>query len=402
MRIAFWVNNAGFRNVDCSKVSEGNPGIGGTQFSAILIAESLLKYGVETIILCNSRGIFPNKLRYHVCFDIASACRFSIKNDIKIFILDSRDIKERLLVSFPQIKFIAWANCFIEEWMNPVFSKYPNMVKFVNVGKHQHELCKDMPIASKSTYIYNAVPTAILDEIKPIAFEKRNHNVVYIGSLHRAKGFHLLAKAWPKVLEGVPDANMYVIGSGKLYSRNSKLGIWNLAQEEYEDEFMEPLTSHGKLLPSVHFLGVLGKEKYDVLSKCKVGVPNPSGVSETFGYTAVEMQLMGCLVTTIKCPAYIDTVYQTCNLYDDADKLPAFICKLLLLNDNKCSETRKFIENFSVDRITKQWIDLLNQAELMRVPTVVGYKQKFYYLEDLLAFYKHSFKKMLKKMVFRK
>ena len=116
MRIAFWVNNAGFRNVDCSKVSEGNPGIGGTQFSAILIAESLLKYGVETIILCNSRGIFPNKLRYHVCFDIASACRFSIKNDIKIFILDSRDIKERLLVSFPQIKFIAWANCFIEEY----------------------------------------------------------------------------------------------------------------------------------------------------------------------------------------------------------------------------------------------------------------------------------------------
>lgn len=43
MKIAFWLNNKGFKDVDCSNVLKGNPGIGGSEYSALLIAESLRK-----------------------------------------------------------------------------------------------------------------------------------------------------------------------------------------------------------------------------------------------------------------------------------------------------------------------------------------------------------------------
>ena len=63
--------------------------------------------------------------------------------------------------------------------------------------------------------------------------------------------------------------------------------------------------------------------------KCKVGVPNPGGETETFGLTAVEMQMMGMEVTTIICPGYLDTVYQKENLYQSTDDLADRVVNLL-------------------------------------------------------------------------
>lgn len=360
MKIAFWLNNKGFKDVDCSNVLKGNPGIGGSEYSALLIAESLRKRGVDTVILCTAKGRFPKSLSYHCCFDITEACRFVRRKKYDFFLLDSRFPTEQLLKAYPDIKFLAWGNCFIEPWMNEVFPMYPNLLRFVNVGKEQHLLCLDQPIAPKSTYIYNAVPTDILLEISPMPFGERKHTVAYIGSLHRAKGFHLLAKAWPDIVKRVPDAELYVIGSGRLYSRDSKLGKWGIAAKEYEDEFMQYLTDGDKILPSVHFMGVMGQEKFSLLARTKVGVPNPSGVSETFGYTAVEMQFMGCGVTSISCPAYLDTVYDKSNLYSSADDLAEYVCRILNSSSIDYDNTMKYFHAFSVDKVTDEWLCLFN------------------------------------------
>ena len=117
-----------------------------------------------------------------------------------------------------------------------------------------------------------------------------------------------MAKAWPKILEEVPDAELFVIGSGKLYDKKSKLGKWGLADERYESTFMKYLTRGEDLLPGVHLLGTLGGEKYAVLAQTKVGVPNPSGHTETFCISAVEMQMMGARVVSKRCAGYLDTV----------------------------------------------------------------------------------------------
>ena len=238
-----------------------------------------------------------------------------------------------------------------------VFAKMDNVVRVVNVGKEELEQTKGHLIYKKSTYIYNAVPTKILENFPDIIPNvKREPNVCYIGSLHAAKGFQYLAMAWPVVLKEIPKAQLYVIGSGKLYGRNNKLGKWNIASEEFEEMFMPYLTEHGKIIPSVHFLGILGEEKYNVLEKCKVGVPNPSGVSETFGYTAVEMEFMDCQVTTIKCPGYMDTVCQKENLYENTNELSQYIIRLLKNNNydrNKESHLMKNSEWGAVAYLTE-------------------------------------------------
>ena len=106
MKVAFWVNNSGFADLDCSRINEGNPGIGGTEYSALLIAEGLSQRGLDTLVLCNKRGIFSQNVRYHVCCDIIAACKFVKNNKFDYFVIDSRAIKEELLVSFPSVKVL--------------------------------------------------------------------------------------------------------------------------------------------------------------------------------------------------------------------------------------------------------------------------------------------------------
>lgn len=41
MKIAFYIPNRGIYQKDLSNINEGNPGIGGSEFSAVLIATNL-------------------------------------------------------------------------------------------------------------------------------------------------------------------------------------------------------------------------------------------------------------------------------------------------------------------------------------------------------------------------
>ena len=173
----------------------------------------------------------------------------------------------------------------------------------------------------------------------------------------------LLASAWPAVLAKVPDAQLFVVGSGKLYNRNSVLGKWNIADEKFENKFMKHITNDNQVLPSVHFLGVLGEEKNDLLLKCRVGVPNPSGNTETFGFTAIEMQSMGCNITTMKCSGYLDTVFTKRYLYYNSNNLAKNIIKLLLQKEHDYNEVYSFIkQNFSFDKIVLEWEQLFKEA----------------------------------------
>jgi glycosyltransferase involved in cell wall biosynthesis len=364
-KIAFHFYNNGVPNVDFRKITEGNPGVGGTVFLAVLIPTLLAsRHKIEPLLLSNNECIIPDYLSNVVCGDLKGALEYCRKHkDIDAIVIDSKRIGLDLIRQYPDVNIILWANNIMRISFLKSLTKLSNVIRIINVSKEQCDLYRDMNVYKKCTYIFNAFPVKEVLGVrnKSLPTSQREHNVVYVGTLVSSKGFHLLAQAWPKVLNSVPDAQLYIIGSGRLYNKDCEIGEWGIASPEYEKEIIPYLVKDGKMLPSVHFLGEMGNEKFDVLSKCKVGIPNPSGATETFGYTAIEMQAMGCFVTTKKCPGYIDTVYDKTQLYDNPKLLPQRIISLLNRSDDLPENVLPWIvNNFNSENIVIKWEDLLS------------------------------------------
>lgn len=374
IKVGFYFDNKTISQIDFRNVLQGNPGIGGSEYSVVLISYLLAirENNIEVSLFCTSIGTFPQNLDICVIENLKSCIDKADVEKYDYLVVDSKKFSLNLLKSMGErkIKILLWANNFMSKHELDAYAKSENIKKIINVGREQFELWLDHPIFDKSCYIYNTMTFPKLnDTLLPLS--KRKHIVVYIGSLIKAKGFGALAKAWPKVLKKVPDAQLYVIGSGKLYDKNAELGKFGIADANFENEFMPYLQdSNLKLLPSVHFLGVLGQEKFDVLAKSKVGIPNPTGQTETFGYSAVEMQYMGCAIATMKCPGFLDTVISNGNniLYSNVNNLHKYIIKLLLLKEDlDIWKTRKYIEKkYSADCIIGQWEQLITTNNIYK------------------------------------
>lgn len=381
MKVGFYLNNENISNTDLSNIEKGNPGIGGSEYLCVLIANELCKrQNIDTILLADKNSKFPTTLKYAVCQNLERALE-QYSESIDIFVIDSKRFNIEMAHQYPHTKFILWINNKMKIKEMEQCAKLNNIIKFVHVGREMYDLYRDSWIFPKMTYIYNAISFDFLKDFPDLLpANKRQNKVVYIGSLVPSKGFHLLAKAWRNILKAVPDAELYVIGSGKLYNQNATLGPLGIAEASYEEKFTKYLTDNNtKILPSVHFMGVVGHDKNRILSQCKVGVPNPSGISETFGYTAIEMTAMGCLITTKKCPGYIDTVFNTKLLYNNTAKLSKYIIKLLRNNTkNDYNASLNYIkQNFDISIISSKWEDLiLNDCPVYPPSSRSNYRHK--------------------------
>lgn len=358
-KIAFYLKNK--NTIDCSNIIDGNPGLGGSEYLIILIPTLLSqRYNdINITLYTDYQGVLPHDLHVIKCSSFTEFADKCQKNKEDYCVVNYTAAENDVISDNTNVKFIIWCHNFVS-WKNLNFyARQKNVVRIIAVGREQLDLYRDHPAYSKSDYIYNAIPTHSLKEYtkKIVPFSKREQNVVYIGSLIECKGFLYLAKAWKKVLRSIPKAKLYVIGKGNLYDENAKLGPYNLADNDFEEKFIPYLSDKKGILPSVKFLGVLGNNKFEIINQCKVGVPNPGGLTETFGLTAIEMQAMGCVVTTIKCPGYLDTVHNKDFLYKKTSQLADYIIKALKTeNAPKLNDLIDFIEeNFSYDIVLPQW-----------------------------------------------
>ena len=200
-----------------------------------------------------------------------------------------------------------------------------------------------------------------------------------------------MAQAWKSILTEVPDAELNVIGSGKLYGRNSKLGRYGIADEEYERQFMPGLTEpDGSIMPSVHFLGVLGAEKAEVIQKTCVGVVNPTGRTETFGISALDFESLGVPVVTIGKGGFLDTVIDknTGLLYWKTNKLAENVVKLLKdreKNNQYGTAGIQLSKYFEPQKIIEQWHELFEMVSQDKKPT---YRVPTSFLETNLKKYR--------------
>lgn len=294
-------------------------------------------------------------------------CMMQIWGGVKYFIFDYKLAgwwrEDSFSTLSDEIKLIPWAHTFPFIWDLDVMAHHSKVARIIAVGREERDLYLDHPSFEKVDYIYNAVPidNKYIELTRKHPNHKRKHIVTFMGSLTPHKCFHKLAEIWPSVLRDVPDAELYVIGAGNLYDNKTSLGKYGIAEQQYEDRFIKYLIDvNGHILPSVHFMGKLGNEKFDILLNTKVGVPNPTGKSETFCICAVEMQAMGCKVAAMKAPGYYDTFLNGC-MVNNPRGLKNMIVKFLReeVQDSYDATINAIKVRYSIETVIEQWEKLL-------------------------------------------
>lgn len=364
-KIALYLDNRLISDIDASRIYEGNPGIGGTEYLILLLSYmlSVRNNGIIVKLYMRVRQLIPTSIECETVKSLNEAIDKSSMYDYFVLKHDVDNIKNDSIYSNGTLKFIIWCHVFACFWELDYYARNPYVYRFVCVGREMLDLYRDHPIFKKAVYIYNGVNLKdCREQVHMHPFLRRRNVITYIGNIVPFKGFHVLAQAWPKILEQVPDAELYVIGNGRLYNSTFQLGRFGIAESSYENILMKYLSKDGEILPSVHFMGRMGTEKNKILLNTKVGVPNPLGTTETFCLSAVEMQAMGARIATIKAPGFLDTVRNGI-LYLNPSELANTVIGLLKTNVSHYEEAMSFFEaNFSFDTVTEKW-ELLLRGE---------------------------------------
>ena len=390
MKIGFYLENKNIQNVDLSQPRLGNPGCGGTEFNFVALAYELAKRQstrCTPILLANSTQKLPKdidvKQASHV-YDAAHkakeiGCDFFIYRPRLKSQMDVLDLIEKL-----NLPTIGWAHLTPTPPYLRKMAKKSFFKALVCLEREQYDLIQDSPVWNKLTHVPHGLD---IDGFCHSLPQKKDFNsVVYLGALVPQKGFHLLAKVWPRIIERMPNAKLTVIGTGNLYGTNTQLGPWNIADKFYEKNYIIPYLSdsNGSPHPSVHFAGKLGHEKKEILHRALIGVPNPTGQTETFCMSAVEFQACSTAIVSGAYYSLMDTVNHgvTGLLGSTETDLVNNICDLLE-NPQKACQMGNAGENlirkkYDYGKITNQWMELFFRLSDNKPPKHFPFKKNLF------------------------
>lgn len=346
----------------------GNPGVGGTAFCFLLLIRYLQDYReqIDVTVYQIKENLLP-ECRSVMVPDAYSAFRQAAAEGIEMMLVRNHQTEEvyEQMCQFP-LKYIVWMHNKLTLKEIRFLDSSDAVKRIVCVGREMYDYYLDDPVIRKMDVICNMfVPppeTMLRGDDYPLW-------VTYTGSLTYDKNFHLLAAVWKNIVKAVPEAQLHVIGSGKLYDPNSKMGEYGIAEADYEAMFMPALCDEdGKILPSVVFHGILGEEKYEIYRQTAVGVLNPMA-TETFCLAAIEKEACGVPVVSRRKNGLLDTVRdgETGILYKKIEQLEETI--LLLLQDrekNKCmgKAAAAFARTaFLPEQIMKEWLRLFLEVQ---------------------------------------
>ena len=372
MDIGFWINNKGLESVDFKNIHQGNPGCGGTEYLMILLVSLLIKHNGFNIYVYS-----PSPIKGLTGFiwkksnSISDAvCCFDREANCGKFIIVSLQIEKIASINIKKTEIIMWHHNSISEKASKIVKTLKFKVKHVFLTKNQ---CKDYlrhpNIVNNATIIHNAN----ISSYRLVKREMSLNNVTYIGSIVPYKNLHLLLLAWGKIKKEY-NANLFIIGSGQVYSRSAPLGPKRIADPKYEKMLFD-IIKEQNISNSVHFLGLMNSKEIEekVAPITKVGIVNPGFnhkyFGETFCLSATQMGSFGIpviggnlygLKTTIppKCG------YRVRNIKDLTNKI-----NVLLQNDKKNikygKNYREFIKNtFDVSIFEKKWVSFLKNDKV--------------------------------------
>jgi glycosyltransferase involved in cell wall biosynthesis len=254
-------------------------------------------------------------------------------------------------------------------------------VRRVFCVSHPHaDVYRDKKVFDKIEVVHNAIDTNWYRSGSEI--QRSPQTACYVGALTPDKGFHHVARAWPRVRAALPEARLIVVGSARLYDRSVRLGPLQIADAEYEHTHLVPYLGSSRneaeerlgvtfrgLLPPVHVRSIM--------QSASVGVVNPNVQTslETFCVTAAEMQAANLPVVGAKRKGLRETILdeETGLLIRDPDQLAATMLRLLT-NPEQAHRMgnlgqKRVAETFDLDLIVERWHHLLEAVVQGKSPT---------------------------------
>ena len=265
-----------------------NPGVGGTEFLSIQLMFELARLHPYNEFLIISRFPFevqdtPKNLQVSVQDPFLAKC-------------------ERCLIIVCQ-KYFPYcsrqtSNDYIG-WLHHPFlprHKFEDYCKqLVTIGIFQDKCIRSTRFNTRVNYINNLYfPNWQIFDAAKLA-KKAEKSVVFMGALVKAKGFLHVAKNLKTIME--LGFTLNVIGAASTYGKDNENKLIPTTSD-----FAEELMAHipkSEIGNKLIFHGNLGQEKSDILLKSSIGFFNPTGKSEAFPATLLEMLNHGVRVFTL-------------------------------------------------------------------------------------------------------
>ena len=277
-----------------------NPGVGGTQFATIILAISLAKerkdYEVYLWTEVEVKIVdSPKNLKQILIKDAPFPNSELFNSSITIFICTDGTIKDH--INSPEL-----IKCKIINWMHHPFviSSYFKNLKFsahVSVGTYQYysnNLWYKPHLNIPNLFNFKSFNSTPLKTYS----SDQTLRIVFLGALVLGKGFHFVAKEWPKLKKKFPKIQLDVIGSTETYSGDKPENKRIPTTNEYAKNILKYISEDDLKNKRVIFHGNLGEEKYKIIGSAHLAIINPTGRTETFSYSSLECLMCATPVIT--------------------------------------------------------------------------------------------------------
>lgn len=372
--VAFLLDDSTFHAANLADPTLGNPAIGGTEYGFVSLAHELArrKLANVTLIARNPTNTYPGTLTVVTIKDYPHELR-SLLNQagpIDCIVVRGHDTLSAsgVIDSIPEnIPVIAWTHNHLKSATLSYLASSEHIKRVVYVGREQCALAAGAACQHKATYIVPGFYGA------PHSSRSKEQRAVYLGSLVPQKGFHRLARLWPSIRRACPTAELDVIGSGKIQDPNRQTGSLGVALPSYEKLILRYLRNDPAKY-GVFFHGKMGTEKYHVMGRAMVGLPNPTGFTECCPASVVEMSGCGAAIVAQRQWGMCDTVVDGVTGYlcrDDREYVERVIS--LFKNPETARAMgvagQRFVQDsFSYAAICEQWARLLDEVLCSVVP----------------------------------
>jgi glycosyltransferase involved in cell wall biosynthesis len=289
----FWSNEGSL----VFSLDRGNPGIGGTFFTTvqfgILLAQHRPDWDVAFVHRQPVRSEqSPANLRTVVHADFQEFLDRGEGRRRDVVISGawlSRSIAPGTIARHPA-RHIFWSRHPFDQYVREITVKR-EPADIVCVGEYQWHTNRisGLPVHYIQEIYLGPGRAAAARDDRPPGSPVR---AVHLSSLTPPKGFLHIARAWPTLKTVLPGIRLDVIGGTSLYGEKQE-SLLIPTSTAFADEILRFIPKTDIDEGRVIFHGTLGDEKNEIIRQCDFAILNPTGHSEAFPASPLEMMSLG-------------------------------------------------------------------------------------------------------------